>query len=274
VVRIQVERNPKPVRPGDKNGCSPEGVEGRHALPGRIIRRGLIVSCQASEGSALNKPEIISAMAVASEQQGAVGVRINGVRNIQTVRERVGIPIIGIEKLPTPGCSVYITPTLDSVRRVHAAGADIVALDATRRKRPGNSTLREMICYARQKLGTPVIADVATLEEALRAQRLGADFVATTLCGYTRSTRKPDGPAFRLLVQAVKVLHIPIILEGRIREPEELGRAFELGAFAVVVGTAITDLEWLVQRFTKAVPRWVSKRTPEYAEGRPELRSK
>ncbi len=221
----------------------------------RSIENGLIVSCQAHDHSALNQPRVISAMAVAAQQNEAVGVRINGMRNIKAVRRTVDIPVIGIEKLSLPGYRVYITPTCDSVRRVCLAGADIIAMDFTHRKRPRGQSLAEIIKYAKQNLGAVIMADVATLEEGIRAAELGADLVATTLYGYTDTTQKCHGPAFEVLRDLVRQVKIPVVLEGWVQTPDEVRKAFDLGAYAVVVGSAITNIEWLVQRFVEATPR-------------------
>jgi N-acylglucosamine-6-phosphate 2-epimerase len=216
------------------------------------LKNGLIVSCQAPPNSPLNQPDIIAAMARVAEQQGAVAVRINGVENIRAVRRRVSIALIGLEKRQFDGSPVYITPTWELVRHVYRAGADIVALDCTDRPRPDGQSLAKIIQNARGKLGAPVMADVATVEQGLAAVALGADLVATTLHGYTGEAQAFREPAFTLLESLVRQAEVPVIMEGRVHTPEQLRRAFDLGAFAVVVGTAITNLEWLVQRFIEA----------------------
>lgn len=219
------------------------------------LKNGLIVSCQVHPSSAFNQPGIIAAMARVAEQRGAVGVRINGVKNIRAVRRRVNLALIGIEKLQFDDSPVYITPTWESVRRVCRAGADIVALDCTNRPRPHGQSLAKTIQNAREKLGGPIMADVATLEQGLAAASLGVDLVATTLCGYTEETQACRGPAFTLLENLVRQVKLPVIVEGKIHTPDQLRQAFDLGAFAVVVGTAITNLDWLVQRFNRETPR-------------------
>lgn len=218
------------------------------------LAKGLIVSCQAPPNSALHRPQIIAAMAKAAEGGGAVGVRIDGVRNIIAARRRVHIPIIGIEKVRTPGSCVYITPTLDSVRRVSQAGADLIALDCTNRRRPGQLSLSEIIRHAKLELQANIMADVSTLEEGMRAAELGADLVATTLQDHTESTCRSEGPAFDLLRALVRRIQLPIVLEGRVRTPDQVRKAFDLGAHAVVVGTAITGIESLVREFVVATP--------------------
>lgn len=216
---------------------------------------GLIVSCQAPVGSPLNDPHIISAMAQVAEQQGAVGVRLNGSANIAAVRTQITVPIIGIEKVISAGSDVYITPTFAIAAGVVGSGADIVALDATQRTRPNGEKIEALLVQLRQELAIPVMADVATFDEGLWAADCGADIIATTLCGYTRETQETSLPAFTLLERLATRVRRPIICEGGIATPDEVQRAFDCGAFAVVVGTAITGITQLVKNFVTATPR-------------------
>jgi len=220
----------------------------------RKLKGGLIVSCQASEPSPLNRASIIAALALVAEQQGAVGVRIDGVNNIRAVRRTTSLPVVGIEKRRVPGSSVYITPTFAAVRRVSQAGANIVALDCTGRRRPKDEPLGEIVKQAQRELKVPLMADVATLDEGLAAADLGVDLISTTLHGYTKNTWHYRHPAFYLLRNLARRTGLPVVLEGRVHTPGELRRAFDLGAYAVVVGTAITNPEWLTRRFVEATP--------------------
>jgi N-acylglucosamine-6-phosphate 2-epimerase len=218
------------------------------------IRNGLVVSCQVPVSSPLARPSIIAAMALAAEKQGAAGVRINGATNISLTRKKVKVPIIGIEKIRVPRSAVYITPTFESLRRTYNAGADIVAMDFTARRRPGGEDLKRILERARRQFDVVLMADVATLEEGLTAAQLGADLVGTTLFGYTEETSHRKGPAFALLRRLVRRLDVPVILEGGVRSPRDVRKAFDLGAHAVVVGTAITNMEWLTRWFVAATP--------------------
>lgn len=216
------------------------------------LRGKLIISCQAPWGSPLNEPAIISAMALTAEQEGAAGVRLNYPVNIQASRERVSIPIIGIEKVVTTGFEVYITPTFAIAEKLAQSGSDIIALDATRRARPNGETIETLIPRIRKDLQRPVMADIATYQEGLFAADCGADIVATTLCGYTAESQGTPLPALDLLENLAKKLSVPIICEGGLASPEDLRRAFNAGAFAVVVGTAITGITQLAQQFVRA----------------------
>ncbi len=221
------------------------------------LKNGLIVSCQAQALSPLDDPRILAALARVAEQEGAVGVRINGTKNIRAVRRRIEIPIIGIEKQTAGDSAVYITPTLDSARRVHSAGAGIVALDATGRPRPNGESLAEIIKALKRHTQALIVADVATVDQGFFAAGIGVDAVATTLHGYTHDTEAQSGnePAFNVLRELAKHLALPVILEGRVRHPDDLRKGFDLGAHAVVVGTAITNIGWLVRPFVEATPK-------------------
>ncbi len=225
------------------------------------LKNGLIVSCQPRVNSALDRPGFVAAMAVTANEQGAVAVRIRGVPDIRSVCRVVHIPVLGIEKINDPESDVYITPTFESVQRVYRAGAQIIAMDATERPRPRHQSLASIVTAAKDNFDALLMADVATIRQGVEAQRLGFDMVGTTLCGYTEDTKQCSGPAFDLAGRLVREVDIPVILEGRVHEPEHVRKAFDLGVYAVVVGTAITDFEWLSRRFIEACPRAKSQKS-------------
>jgi N-acylglucosamine-6-phosphate 2-epimerase len=216
------------------------------------LRGGLIVSCQAPAGSPLNDPYIISAFARTAELHGAAGVRIKQPEQVAATRARVRVPIIGLDKVDFADSSVYITPTFAIAQRIAESGADILALDATRRPRPHGETLAGLIERVRQELHKPVLADVATYDEGLYAVDCGAAFVATTLCGYTAESQGASLPAFHLLERLAVQLSVPVICEGGVATPEDVRRAFDCGAFAVVAGTALTGVDKLLPPFVAA----------------------
>jgi len=216
---------------------------------------GLIVSCQAAAGSPLRDTPVMVAMARAAEQGGAVGIRANGAEDISAIRACVSLPIIGIYKQDLPGYDVRITLTLAAARAVVAAGASIVAVDGTARPHPDGLSARQLIARCRAELGVPVMADVSTLEEGLAAAEAGADIVATTLSGYTAYSRQLATPDFRLIEELATAMSLPVIAEGRMATPEDARRALDAGAFAVVVGAAITRPEWITERFRQALER-------------------
>jgi N-acylglucosamine-6-phosphate 2-epimerase len=218
------------------------------------LRGGLIVSCQAPIGSPLDDSFIISAMVLTVAQQGAVGVRLNGAAHIAASRARSTVPIIGLEKVVTEGSKVYITPTFAAAEQIANSGADIIALDATPRARPNDEKIATLIRRIRDDLQKPVLADIATFDEALFAAECGADMVATTLCGYTQETVGVTLPALGLLEKLATRLSLPVICEGGVASPENVRQAFDCGAFAVVVGTAITGITQLARKFVAAAP--------------------
>ncbi|MGB3404272.1 MAG: N-acetylmannosamine-6-phosphate 2-epimerase [Microcoleaceae cyanobacterium] len=218
-----------------------------------IPSQSLIVSCQAPINSPLHHPFIIAAMAETAIIQGANGVRIDTPAHIQAVRERINAPIIGLWKQSLPNYEIYITPRFEAAEAIAAAGADMIAIDATLRSRPPGESVSEMIDKIHQKLNKPVMADVDSLEAALQAVEAGADCVATTLYGYTPQTQEKSPPGFELLKEMVKTINIPVICEGGIATPEMAKQAIKLGADAVVVGTAITGIDSLVQKYQTAI---------------------
>jgi len=220
------------------------------------IRGGLIVSCQAPESSPLRGPHFMAAMAKAAEQGGAVGIRANGPKDIRAIKQVCSLPVIGIYKRRDLSPEVYITPDLQSAEAVIRAGAEIVALDGTQRKRPGNMDLKALIAAIKSRFDVLIMADVSTVEEGLAAAAAGANIVATTLSGYTPYTAsKSCGPDLELLQTLVARVNVPVIAEGRFWTPEEVCEAIQLGAHAVVVGTAITNPEAITARFVKALKR-------------------
>jgi len=220
------------------------------------LRSGLIVSVQAWPGSAIDDPQVIAAMAQAAAQNGAVGVRVAGVAHLRAVRARVQTPIIGIIKREYAGFAPYITPTLDDVAAIADCGAEIVAFDATRRRRPGDLST-DVLVAAIHRRGALAMADCATFDDMRAARADGADIVATTLCGYTDETKGQSLPALALVRRAAE-LGTFVICEGGVKAPAQVREALDAGADAVVVGTAITNVDWLVREF--AVPTTKSPR--------------
>lgn len=224
-----------------------------------LLQGGLIVSCQAPKDSPLHDPHVIAAMALTAQKRGAVALRIESPAHIEAVRRLVSIPIIGLWKRTDPGSSVYITPTFEDAQTVVEAGADIVALDATERPRVDGVAIQELLPKIRKKLAVPVMADIATFEEGKLSASLGAELIGTTLYGYTEATQNFTPPGFDLLQTLATQLAVPIICEGGITTPEDVAKAYQLGAFSVVVGTAITGMDARVTAFCKATSRFETK---------------
>ncbi|WP_324283152.1 N-acetylmannosamine-6-phosphate 2-epimerase [Cyanobacterium aponinum UTEX 3222] len=218
------------------------------------LQSSLVISCQAPSNSPLHNPDIIANIALACVNQGAKGLRIDSPNHIKAVRKLLpDIPIIGLWKQMGLDSDVYITPRLEDAIAVAEAGADIIAIDATQRKRPNGETLEEIISHIQQNLQKLVMADIDTKENAIIARDLGVDFIGTTLYGYTQDTRQFTPPNFDLIEELVREINTPIICEGGIKTPEEAKKALDKGCFCVVVGTAITGIDLLAQNFVKAL---------------------
>lgn len=218
------------------------------------LKSSLIISCQAPSDSPLHDADIIAKIALACVNQGAKGLRIDSPSHIQAVKKIMpDIPVIGLWKQMGLGSDVYITPRLEDAVAVSKAGAEIIAIDATARKRPNNENIPDIITYIHEKLGKLVMADIDTLENAIRASEAGADIIGTTLYGYTEATKQFTPPNFDLVRQLLQYIDKPIICEGGIQTPQEAKQALELGCFSVVVGTAITGIDLLAQKFVNYI---------------------
>ncbi|MCP9804965.1 N-acetylmannosamine-6-phosphate 2-epimerase [Cyanobium sp. T1B-Tous] len=203
----------------------------------------------------MRDPDVIAAMAEASLRNGATGVRLESPEHIGAVRRRCpGALIVGLWKRTYPDSSVYITPGWEEIRAVWGAGADVVAIDATERFRPGGEALEALIQRARRELGAPLMADVDSLANGVGAAALGCEWVGTTLYGYTEATAGQRPPAWELLPQLRQELPeaVSLICEGGIASPQQVRQALAAGADAVVVGTAITGVDLQVAAYVAA----------------------
>jgi N-acylglucosamine-6-phosphate 2-epimerase len=214
------------------------------------INSGLIVSCQASDGTPMDTPEFITAQALTVESAGAKAIRAQGIENVSSIVRAVKVPVIGLVKSYTPDSDVYITPTVEDVLALVAAGADIVAVDATQRSRHKGMTLEAFYTEVRKHTTVPLLADIDSLENALYAQSLGFDAIATTLNGYTPSP-STGLPNVDLVKSITAQINIPVIAEGGYTTPEQVHQAIENGAWAVCVGTAITNPYLMAKYFIK-----------------------
>jgi N-acylglucosamine-6-phosphate 2-epimerase len=220
--------------------------------PIATLTGGLIVSCQAYPGEPLRHPETMAQMAEAVVAGGAVAIRAQGLADISFIKGRTTVPLIGLWKDGHDG--VFITPTLRHARAVRDAGAEIIALDGTRRPRPDGLTLADTIARLRDGGPTLIMADCGSLDDALAASDAGADLIGTTLAGYTDDRPRTTGPDLELLTQIVTHLpDLPIVAEGRVHTPEQARAALNTGAHAVVVGTAITHPTTITNWFRQAL---------------------
>jgi len=216
------------------------------------LRGGVIVSCQALPEEPLFGAEIMARLAMAAEAGGAIGIRANSPQDIAAIRSVTRLPLIGLSKVTLPGFDVYITPTTAEAKAVSDAGADLIAVDATHRPHPEGSA-SDTIRKAREATGKPVLADISTYDEALAAQYAGAEFVSTTLSGYTPYSPHHEEPDLELVRRLAPVLSVPLLAEGRFATPEQARAALDSGAWAVVVGGAITRPQQITARFARAI---------------------
>lgn len=216
------------------------------------IKGRLVVSCQAAPGDPLEDTESIRRIARAAVGGGAAGLRVNSFEHIAAIRRDTDLPIIGIKKKYFNGL-LRITPDFESAAELAAAGASIIALDCTVRTWPFGDPWQQCIERIHRELKLPVMADIATLSEALAAAAAGADMIGMTLNGYTEETKQNRGFSWPLLAELAVQAGRPIIAEGHISTPAEARRAIENGAWSVVVGSAITRPGVLTARFVQAI---------------------
>jgi N-acylglucosamine-6-phosphate 2-epimerase len=217
------------------------------------IKGKIIVSCQALHDEPLHGSDIMAKMAIAAEQGGAAAIRANSKEDIAAIKNVTQLPVIGIVKRDYPDSDVFITPTLKEVQELLGAKTDVVTIDATSRKRPGNLSLEEMVNYIRSQSQSYIMADISTFEEGVMAMELGVDFISTTLSGYTSYSPQITEPDFELIERLSNLNKTPVIAEGRISSPAQAKKALELGAFSVVVGSAITRPQLITKRFVEEV---------------------
>ena len=220
------------------------------------LKGKLVVSCQALENEPLHSPFIMSRMALAAQQGGAAAIRANSVVDIEAIKEQVTLPVIGIIKREYPGSAVFITATMKEVDELMTVSPEIIALDATNRARPGGESLATLVSRIRTRYPSVLLmADIATVDEAVTAQALGFDCVGTTLYGYTAQTAGhalPDDDC-QFLKAVLAAVTVPVVAEGNVDTPERAARCLALGAHMVVVGGAITRPQQITERFMAAI---------------------
>ena len=225
------------------------------------LKNGMIVSCQAEGSDPFNEsPEYMALFARAAEMGGAIGIRTQGIAKLEAIKHATKLPVIGLLKSQFSDGTVRITGSFDEVEQLIASKADIVAIDGTFREREG-LTGPEFIKAVKEKYGCLVLADIATYAEAKACEEVGADSISTTLNGYTPDTMQyHDGPNYEVLKECVKGLTIPVFAEGRYNTPAEAGKAMELGAYAVISGTAITRPRVITQWFVEEIKKVINKK--------------
>lgn len=203
------------------------------------IRGGLVVSCQAYPGEPMLDPRTMTQVAQAAVTGGAVAIRAKGLDDLRSMRQVLQVPIIGLVKIGHEG--VFITPTLADALQVAETGCEIVAVDGTRRPRPDGLSLAETVKGLKEvHPDVLVMADCGSAGDAEAAQLAGVDILGTTLAGYSGERPKTEGPDWECVDEVVALADRPVLVEGRIHSPEQAAESIRRGAWAVVVGTAIT----------------------------------
>ncbi|MBU5211521.1 N-acetylmannosamine-6-phosphate 2-epimerase [Heyndrickxia oleronia] len=220
------------------------------------VKGGLIVSCQGLPDEPLHSSFIMSKMALAASQGGAKGIRANTKEDIMAIKKEIDLPVIGIVKRDYNDSPIFITATYKEIDELLESDCEMLAMDATMRKRPNNIWLGDLVHYAKgKKTNIELMADIATLEDAIEAEKLGFDCISTTLHGYTEETKgkKLYTNDFEFLKTVLQHINIPVIAEGNVLTPEMYQRCMKLGAHSSVVGGAITRPKEITQRFVQMV---------------------
>jgi N-acylglucosamine-6-phosphate 2-epimerase len=212
------------------------------------LKGKIIVSCQARKGEPFDDPLFIAEFAKSAELGGASALRIDGGGNIKAVKKVTSLPVLGIKKQKSNDSEVFITPTMEAVAELVSVGANIIGLDGTKRTRPGNTQLEDLIQYC-HKFNILVLADIATEEDAEYAISKGADLIATTLSGYTNETMGKELPDFNLLETLSSKHSVPIFLEGGVTKTEHVRMALEKGAHGIIIGKIITMPNFITRQF-------------------------
>ncbi len=220
------------------------------------LKGKLVVSCQALPDEPLHSSFIMGRMALAATQGGAGGIRANTVEDIAEIKKNTGLPIIGIIKQNYEDAEVYITPTMREISALVEEGVDIIALDATISRRPNGQTLEELFAQIKETYPNQLLmADCSTVEEAVNADKLGFDFIGTTLVGYTKQSTnlKIEADDFAIIRSILSQVSHPVIAEGHIDTPNKLRRVIDLGCYCAVVGSIITRPKLITQAFVDAL---------------------
>ena len=216
------------------------------------VQGKLIVSCQALPDEPLHSSFIMGRMALAAKEGGAVAIRAQSSDDIREIQQVTGLPVIGLVKRNYEDSPIYITPTMAEVEDLLTTDCEMIALDMTDRPRPQGEKLPDLLARIHEG-GRLVLADISTYEEGMAAAKLGADAISTTLSGYTPYSPQLSGPDVELVMALSRDLDIPVFAEGRINEPADIQRVMAAGAYAPIVGSAITRPQLITAKFAQAL---------------------
>ena len=214
------------------------------------VKGGLIVSCQALPDEPLHSSFIMGRMALAAKEGGAVAIRAQSSVDIKEIQKVTGLPVIGLIKKNYDDSEIYITPTMAEVEDLLTTDCEMIALDMTNRPRPAGEKIDKLVERI-HSAGRLVLADISTYEEGTSAADIGADAISTTLSGYTSYSPQLEGPDVDLVARLAKDLTVPVFAEGRINTPADIGKVMEAGAYAPIVGSAITRPQLITAKFAK-----------------------
>ena len=221
----------------------------------KSIKGSVVISCQAlpNEPLYVEEKSIMYLMARAAKMAGSPAIRTNSVRDVIAIKKETGLPVIGLIKIEYEGSEVYITPTMKEVDEVVDAKRDVIALDCTFSKRLNDESINDFIKSIKEKYPNVILmADISTYEEGINAYKCGVDMVGTTMNGYTPQSIKENVNNLELVKKLTKEIDIPVIAEGKIHYPYQAKEMLDAGAYAVVVGGAITRPLEIAQRFINA----------------------
>ncbi len=221
------------------------------------LKNKLIVSCQALKDEPLNSSFIMSKMAKAALEGGACAIRSNSIEDINAIKKETGAIVIGIIKKEYSNSDIHITPTNEEIKKLLTTSCEIIAIDATTRKRP-KEPLKEQVNLIREKSNKLLMADCSTLKDVEYALENEFDIISSTLVGYTEESVDIEisNNDFSLLKEMITLTHKKgkfFIAEGNINTPEKAKRVIELGADSVVVGSAITRPQIITENFVKKI---------------------
>ncbi|WP_196602070.1 N-acetylmannosamine-6-phosphate 2-epimerase [Pectinatus frisingensis] len=216
------------------------------------LKGKLIVSCQALPDEPLHSSFIMGRMANAAKMGGAAAIRAQSTADIIEIKKVTGLPVIGLIKKKYADSEIYITPTLLEVNDLLSSGCEIIALDMTNRIRPGHIDIQILLDHI-HAAGKLILADISTYDEGMAAQALGVDAISTTMSGYTQYSRQLSGPDIGLIEELSANASIPVFAEGKINTPDDIKKVMAAGAFAPIVGSAITRPQLITAKFTAAL---------------------
>ncbi len=217
------------------------------------VKGGLIVSCQALPNEPMHSSFIMGRFARAAVEGGAVGIRANTKEDIAEIKKNVTVPVIGIVKRDYPDSEIYITPTMKEIEDLLTVSPEIIAIDATKRSRPGGESLADFVKNIRSVYSGLLMADISDYDEAKTAYELGFDIISTTMRSYTPYTKGIALPDIDFIKRIVTDFGVPVIAEGGIKRPEDLKRAMDAGVHCAVVGGAITRPKGITEDFVAAI---------------------